>query len=114
MDEGLTIVPTRTCKSLHDEEPRYEYTLGMELGTGYVGNDYDEFVTSYDIHYWREEECNEHFLQFVDDMEEYRKFIQDYFLSVEDVLLFNIIHDEEPLKLSDDERYYYLNYNTNI
>lgn len=113
-DEGLAIVSTPKVTSLHDEAPRYEYTLGLELGTGYVGNDYDEIITSYDIHYWSEEECNEHFLQFVDDMEEYRKFIQDYFLSVEEELRFNIVHDEEPLILTDDNEFYYLNYNTNV
>jgi hypothetical protein len=114
MDEGLKMVPTLKPTAQHDEHPRYDCTLGQELGEGYVGNDYDESVACYDIHYWREEECNEHFLRFLDEMEEYRRFIQDFFLSVEQLLTFNIVHDEEPLKLACDDEFYYLNYNTNV
>lgn len=114
MDEGLRIVPTQKKTAHHDKTPRYQCCLDMDLGEGYVGNDYDEMVSSYDIHYWNEEECDEHFLKFVDDMDTFRQFIQDFFLSVEEVLRFYIIHDEEPLRLSDDDKCFYLNYNTNI
>ena len=116
LDEGLRIVTTQKPHAHHDEEPRYQYCLGMELGEGYVGNDFDETVSCYDIHYWNEEECDENFLQFVADMDVFRLFVQDFFLSVEEVLQFRIVHDGEPLRLKDDkaEEYYYLNYNTNI
>ena len=79
-----------------------------------MGNTFDETVTSYDISYWPDDECNENFLKFIDEVDVLRQFIQDWFLSVEEVLRFHIINDEQPLRLNDDVVYSYLNYNTNI
>jgi len=114
MSEGLTIRVSREQQSLTDEEPRYENQLDMTLGESYVGNVYDETVTTYDISYWSDEACDADFLKFVDEVEVLRQFIQDYFLSVEEVLRFHIVHDGQPLRLNDDQVYNYLNYNTNI
>ena len=114
MSEGLTIRVSREQQSLTDEESRYENQLDMTLGESYVGNVYDEAVTTYDISYWSDEACDADFLKFVDEVEVLRLFIQDYLLSVEEVLRFNIVHDGEPLRLNDDVEYNYLNYNTNI
>ena len=114
MSEGLTIRVSREQQSLTDEEPRYENQLDMTLGGSYVGNVYDETVTTYDISYWSDEACDADFLKFVDEVEVLRQFIQDYFLSVEEVLRFHIVHDGQPLRLNDDQVYNYLNYNTNI
>ena len=41
-------------------------------------------------------------------------FLKDFFLSIEEDLVFNISHDDPPLRLSDEVFYNYLNYNTNI
>lgn len=114
MSEGLTIRVSREQQSLTDDEPRYENHLDMTLGESYVGNVYDETVTTYDISYWSDEACDADFLKFVDEVEVLRQFIQDYFLSVEEVLRFHIVHDGQPLRLNDDQVYNYLNYNTNI
>ena len=41
-------------------------------------------------------------------------FIKDFFFSVEEDVVFDIHHDEPPLRLADEVFYNYLNYNTNI
>jgi hypothetical protein len=97
-----------------DLNPRYDICLGEKLESLYVGNTFNESVLTYDIHYWSEEECNEHFLRFIDEMETLRQFIQDYFMSLEVILHFNISHDSESTILSNDISYQYLNYNTNL
>lgn len=97
-----------------DLNPRYGICLGEKLESLYVGNTFNESVLTYDIHYWSEEECNEHFLRFIDEMETLRQFIQDYFMSLEAILCFNISHDSESTILSNDTSYQYLNYNTNL
>jgi hypothetical protein len=79
-----------------------------------VGNVFDENVTVYDIHFWSEEDCDEHFLEFVADVEQLRGFLQDFFMSVDEMISFNIWNDDEPLRLGDEIFYNYLNYNTNI
>ncbi len=114
MEEGLHIEMTNARNTLTDEEPRYEQQLDMTLGDCYVGNTYYEHVKTYDIRYWSDEEAGPEFLQFVDDIEMLRCFIKDYFLAIEEDIVFNISHDEPPLRLSDDVFYNYLNYNTNI
>ena len=58
--------------------------------------------------------CDEHFLAFINDVEELRVFIQDWFLAVGEELRFNITQDSKPLRLNDEVFYNYLNYNTNI
>ena len=114
MEEGLFIKKENPTELFTDDAPRYEESLDMTLGEGYVGNAYYETISRYQIFYWSDEECGKDFLQFIDDVEQLRLFIKDYFLAVEDDLLFDISHDEPPLRLSDEVFYNYLNYNTNI
>lgn len=114
MEEGLFIKKENPTELFTDDVPRYEESLDMTLGEGYVGNAYYETISRYQIFYWSDEECGKDFLQFIDDVEQLRLFIKDYFLAVEDDLLFDISHDEPPLRLSDEVFYNYLNYNTNI
>ena len=114
MEEGLKIVKRRETIRYTDTEPRYADGLDSLLGDSYVGNIFDEGITIYDIHYWSEDDCNENFLTFVDDIELFRFFIQDYFISIEETLQFNISKDDVPLRLSDDIIFNYLNFNTNI
>lgn len=114
MEEGLKIVKRRETIRYTDTEPRYADGLDSLLGDSYVGNIFDEGTTIYDIHYWSEDDCNENFLTFVDDIELFRFFIQDYFISIEETLQFNISKDDVPLRLSDDIIFNYLNFNTNI
>ena len=114
MEEGLSMNPKRSARQFTDEEPRYENRLDMTLGECYVGNTFSECVSYYDVYYWSDEECTDKFLKFIDEVEMLRLFIKDFFLSVEEDLVFDIHHDEPPLRLADEVFYNYLNYNTNI
>jgi len=113
-EEKLKVEPHLRCMTIEDENPRYEYRLGSNLGEAYAGNVFNDDVLCYDIHYWSDEDCNEQFMDFIADIEEFRLFISDWFLSVEDMLEFCIVKDETPLRLSDTFVYNYLNYNTNL
>ena len=113
-EEHLTISPHKRGLEYTDENPRYDYTLGASIDACYAGNTFEEKVTVYDIHYWSDEECNANFLSFIDEIEELRRFIQDYFMSIDETLSFNIWHNATPLRLNDEIIHNYLNYNTNI
>lgn len=114
MEEGLCMKQKKETRQFTDEKPRYENKLDMTLGDCYVGNTYSETISYYDIFYWSDDECNEAFLKFLDEVEMLRLFIKDFFLSIEEDIAFDIQHDEPPLRLADDVFFNYLNYNTNI
>lgn len=114
MEEGLLIDVCKRNITHTDSAPRYDNNIGASLDALYVGNIYDQDVTQYNIHYWSDEDCNENFIQFTNDVEELRSFIQDFFMSVEEELKFDISTDSAPLRLSDNLFFNYLNYNTNI
>lgn len=114
MEEGLKIELHRDVTLYADDIPRYADGLDSILGDGYVGNAFHDSTITYDIHFWSEEDCNEDFPIFLENIEAFRLFVQDYFLSIEEVLYFNIYQDGIPLKLSDDTMFNYLNFNTNI
>ena len=111
MEEGLLLEIHRHVQTNEDTEPRYDESLDASLDSLYVGNMYDQLVTKYDLHYWSQDDCDEHFLQFVKEVEEFRSFVQDYFMSIEEILRFDISNDGPTLRLSDDMVYNYLNYN---
>ena len=113
-EEEMLIDLHPCCQTFHDSEPRYKDSIDSTLNDIYIGDGYEEMVTTYDIHFWSEENCDADFLKFVDQIEEFRNFIQDYFISIEEIIRFNIVKDESPLILSDETAYNYLNYNTNI
>lgn len=114
IEENIKIESHKLQTEFCDKRPRYDYALGANLDSLYVGNVFDENVTVYDIHYWSEEDCDGHFLEFVADVEQLRGFLQDFFMSVDEIISFNIWNDDEPLRLGDEIFYNYLNYNTNI
>lgn len=114
MEEGLKMEKHCEIVKYTDFEPRYADGIDSLLGDGYVGNTFDEETTIYDIHYWSADDCDENFLKFIDDMEQFKLFIQDYFIAIEETLHFNICKDDVPLRLSDDIIFNYLNFNTNI
>lgn len=113
-NEGVDIKVNTGKREFMDPQPRYADSLSASLDEMFVGNVFEEQVLSYTLHYWPDEEENEQFLHFIDELEVLRLFIQDYFLSVDQLLDFDITKDEEPLRISDDTHYNYLNYNTNI
>ena len=113
MDEGLDF-------EIHDREteyedfiPRYSEGLNAQLNDSFLGNMYYEPVKTYNLHYWPEK-CDENFLQLVQEVDLFRRFVEDYFLSVEESLQFNITDSTSTVTLSDDVDLNYLNYNTNI
>ena len=114
MEENLRIEPRSIVQEFSDKKPRYQERLLGEVGALYLGDTYQEEATVYTIHYWSDDECTDHFHQFLKELEELRVFIQDYFVAVGDILRFEIVKDEEPTVLSTNEKYYYLNYNTNL
>ena len=113
MEEGLTMKMKSLRKEYRDEEPQYNDRLGDAIEDTFVGNVYDEMVTAFDIYYWPEV-VDQGFSQLLDEIEEFRLFIQDYFMSVEEVLQFDIVHDDPAVRLSDDYLFNYLNFNTNL
>ena len=113
-EEGLKINVKSKQTEFTNEEPRYGNSEGCEIGDVYVGNTYSESVITYSISYWSDEDCDEDFLPFVNDLEVFRQFVQDYFISVDSILVFDVSKDTSPLRISDTTLYNYLNYNTNI
>ena len=113
-DEGITVSIQSRKSEFTDNDPKYGDSVGNEIGETYVGNTYFENVTIYNVSYWSDEECDDKFLTFVEDLEVYRQFVQDYFLSVDSILKFDVSKDAAPLRISDTTIYNFLNYNTNI
>lgn len=114
LEEGLKIEKHRETITYTDENPKYSDGIGAVLEDSYVGNVFDEKLSIYDVHYWPEDDCNENFLRFIEDVNMFQSFVQDYFISIEETFRFNICKDEAPLRLSDDVVFNYLNYNTNL
>lgn len=113
MDEGLRVDVKNRPTVYRDSQPRYIDGLNDTLNDTYVGNVFDELITTFDILFWPEV-VDDQFLSLVEEIEVFRLFIQDYFMSIEEQLHFNISHDDPALRLSDDVIYNYLDYNTNI
>lgn len=114
MEEGIVINIFSGNKTFTDRTPRYKTEVDSELSSLYVGSEFEQETLCYNVHYWNDEVCNENFNSFIDEIEEYRMFVQDFFMSVESILEFNVCHDAPALRLSDTTIYNYLNYNTNI
>lgn len=114
MEEGIVIEKQLENKNLADKNPRYDDCLNTSLTSLYVGNEFNENIVTYHVYYWPDKECDDCFLSFIDEVEIFREFVQDYFMSIEEQLVFNILNDDPPLRLSDTTVYNYLNYNTNI
>ena len=113
-EEDLIVNVQKKDVEFTDKKPRYPESVGSELGEMFVGNTYTDSVISYSVTYWSDDDCDSEFLAFVDELEVFRQFIQDYFMSVDSILEFDISKDASPLKISDTTIYNYLNFNTNI
>lgn len=113
-DEGIKIGRRTELHSYEDPHPRYADSMDMELNDGYVGGEYTEPVQTYRIIYWDNKECEKDLSHFLNEIEELRAFIQDYFLSIEEELVFEIVKDDEPMQLGEESASHFLNYNINI
>ena len=95
--------------------PRYPGVVGdSTLDSFYLGDSFVDDVLVYEVHYWSDEVCDQHFMEFVNDMEVFRQFVQDYFFAIGTVLRFDINTNADGLYLDDGTRHQYLNYNTNL
>lgn len=114
-EEGLSLNKENIATEILDQEPQYNYRVeDSPIDSMYLGNEFCENLTTFTINYWSDEECSENFNQFLEELETYRNFIKDFFLSIEEELCFYITSDYPTLRLSDDIIYNYLNYNTNL
>lgn len=114
-EEGLMLREAPLQYEVIDNHPKYNNTIeDCQIDSLYLGNKFNENVTTFTIQYWPDEECTEHFTSFLDELDEFRLFIKDYFLSIEDELCFSVTSDYPALRLSDDIVYNYLNFNANI
>lgn len=113
LDEGLRVTPENETLVWRDDNPRYADSLGDEVCDTFVGNVYDEETIVFEICYWPET-VDAQFPSLVEELDEYRKFISDFFISVETVLSFRLYCDRDELILGKEDIFNYLNYNTNI
>ena len=115
LDEGLRVDVNQQPLLHHDDNPRYHYQLGSPLDECFAGNDYYCDTTVFSIHYWNEEWCDEHFLETINELEQMRLFVQDWFLGLEQHLHFDVWTDKTPaVRLNDTECHNFMNYNTNM
>lgn len=116
-DEGIVMKINDTPRLFSDAEPRYNSDLGsyrVDSDRIYAGAEYVENVTEYEVVYWSEEECDENFLQYVNEINEFEQFVNDFFVSIESRIRFQVTTTSLPTRLSDDLYYNYLDYNTNL
>lgn len=113
-NEHIEIQSHKESKEFYEDALRYPGTVGDTLEAFYLSNSYVDDIMVYDIHYWSDEACDEHFMEFVKDMEVFRGFVQDYFLAIGAELHFDISTDSDGLYLDDGTKHQYLNYNTNL
>ena len=93
-EEGLLLEKENIGCDVIDKNPQYNNEIeDFQLGSLYLGNEFTENVTSFIVNYWSDEECSEHFNAFIKEIEDFRLFVKDYFLSIEDDLCFHIIAD---------------------
>lgn len=114
VDDDIVFEGQRKWEEMRDVDPKYDTLVGDCLDALYAGNIYDEKVTSYSLTYWPSDEADlDRFPCFLEELEIFRKFVQDYFMSVEEMMVFVVRKDCEPLVL-DDAEHFFMNYNTNI
>lgn len=116
-EEGLRIDERQCVEHVSDHEPRYNSRLdgkASEIEDTYLGNEFEEEVATYTVHYWDDAACGEQFLIFIAEMEIYEKFLNEYFVGIESKLRFDITTDAPAVVLSDENSRNYLNYNINL
>lgn len=116
-DEHIKICDSNIQSLIKDKLPRYNSRLDDEVSADnefFLGNEFDEDVTVYNILYWNENECGKDFLSFVNNMKVFENFLNDYFMGIECRIKFTISSTSLPVRLSDDVFFTFLDYNTNI
>lgn len=117
LDEHIRISEGLNQNPMHDSHPRYNFQLVDIVSSDddyYLGNEFDEDITTYNVQYWSEDECGEDFLTFVEEMSVFEDFLNECFMGIETCIKFDITKTSLPVRLSDEVFYTYLDYNTNI
>lgn len=114
MEERLKLDVQTKTECTKDNHPRYALCVGDELGECYAGNQFDEQTIAFNLHCWDDEWNDTHFKETLQEIDQFRSFIQDFFLSVEEILVFDISTNNDSIILSDETHYNYLNYNSNL
>lgn len=116
-EEGLKLIESVNSDTITDADPKYSCKLAEDEGNQselYLGNSFEENVTTYIIQYWNEDYCDSAFLDFVEEIRVYERFLNDYYFGIETTMQFNISTETLPVRLSDEMCYNYLDYNTNL
>ena len=116
-EESISVSEKSGSESIKDVTPRYNHTLdgSDQEGAGiFLGDEFDEGVTVYDVRFWKEDECDDSFLDFVAEMNVFEDYLNDFFIGLETRLEFDISAESLPVRLADDVFHTYLDYNTNL
>ena len=113
-DERMELDPVHENRLFLDESPRYGDRIGEVLESTFVGEGFPDTICCFQIQYWSDEECNENFTRFLEEVEQFRLFVGDWFLAVGEELVFRILDGNSSTWLSDTLTHSYLNYNTNL
>lgn len=119
-DENLRLEEGDQTKAYNESRPRFFDRLPVHpsqavlLGQTYLGGTYEQTIHTYTLTFWSEEHGGTDFPEFYQKVEQFRAFIQDFFISVECELQFFLENPDENLRLADTDNQLYLNFNTNL
>lgn len=113
-DEGVCARRHNRVVTVRDDVPVYDCSLDSVGTCVYLGSEFGEKITAYDVTYWSDEECGGGFEAFVEEMKVFECFVNDWFVGVESQLHFDISTDALAVRLDDEVSLNYLNFNTNL
>jgi len=121
MEEDIRLEEGDQTQQYADQRPRFVERLPLNasqqvtLGNTFLGSAYEQTLPTYTLTFWSDEHGGADFPTFYQQVEQYRHFIQDYFISVEAELRFILVDTNcDNPKLNDTDNYSYLNFNTNL
>jgi len=121
MEDDIRLEEGDQTMQYTDTHPRFVERLPINanqqvtLGQTYLGCNYEQTLPTYTLTFWSEEHGGADFPTFYKQVEQYRLFIQDYFIAVEAELRFILVNpDNDNIQLNDTENISYLNFNTNL
>lgn len=113
-EEKMELKPVLANRLILEDGPRYKDSVGEVLDSTFVGEGFPDSICCFEIRFWSDDECNENFPRFLEEVEQFRLFVGDWFLSVGEELVFHIVNPNSSTWLSDTLTHSYLNYNTNL
>lgn len=114
-EDGIQIQEETQQEDFTEQKTEYtDYLSDESLGDTFLGIGYRDWIHRYTLSFWPEVGEKESFPHYLEELEEFRSFMEEYFLSVEEGLSFRIQTDADSVRLSDTIIYNYLNYNTNL